>query len=553
MKPWKQSLPEAPPHLSKDELWRREKALRRLDWFVLEFWEEVESFKIIWNWHIAAFCWHLMAVTYGLIQNLLYTAPPRTTKSRVLTMFWPCWEFARGMSSRYLTTGNDQALMIELSVDCRRVLESEKFQRWFPHVTIETDQNTKQKIDLSNGGRRQITSVKSTTTGKGGNRLVGDDLHDSKGNAKSFSDESGWFFGTFLTRGDPTGFSVVLGCQMLDPGDTANRIVREQLDNWVWLNFPLHYDPKRPCVTIPLPFIYEWVEKHGEDTPWFDEREPGENLWPAVFTPQRLNLLQSSMPERKFNAQFEQKAENQVGGVWKEEWLSDTYRVLEFENITRWGTSCDSPFKGLNRSKSGDPDYFAHIALGERKTVIETGVPEKPFQTVWDYYLLGFVNKQLSYPEMKAEFKRFVHFWNTVLGGAIASNLVEDKSSGCAIIDDLEGEVSNIDPYDPGKIKKELRFELVAPTIKAKRLHLPEPGAVITRGGKVIHTITDDFEPLKKQFITIPNSEDGHDDMADAFTQWDLNNRYSDQEPDPLDCMAAPEIDVYTVERRRRF
>lgn len=493
-----------------------------------------------------------MAITFGLIQNLLYTAPPRTTKSRVLTMFWPCWEFARGLPNRFLTTGNDQTLMIELSVDCRRVLESEKFQRWFPYVTIETDQNTKIKIDLSNGGRRQITSVNSTTTGKGGNRLVGDDLHDSKGAKDAFLKEAKWFFETFLTRGDPGGYNVVLGCQTLDPNDTASQIIEKHSEFYTHLNLPLWYDPKRPCVTIPLPFIEEWVDEHGEDTPWFDTREPGENLWPAVFTPQRIGLLQSSMSDRKFDAQFQQLAKEQAGGTWLEEWFADTWKTLTFEEITLWGTSADSPFKGKQRAK-GDPDYFAHLMIAEKKQIIQTGVPEHPILTIWDYYFLDYELEQVSYPEMKALFAKFVTFWNALLKGAIKRNLIEDKANGSALIDDLSPTIPNIEEYDPGKIKKEIRFELVAPTVKAMRVHFPEPGAILTRNGEVIYTVTKDFSKIKKQFITIPNTEDGHDDAADAFTQWDLHNRYGDTDPDPMGEIAAPSVDVFTVERRRRF
>lgn len=439
--------------------------------------------------------------------------------------------------------------MIELSVECRRLIESEKFQRWFPYVVIESDQNTKKKIDLQGGARRQITSVGSKTTGKGGTHLIGDDLHDAHDSKNAFRDNAHWFFATFMaTRGDPTGFCVVLGCQMLDPEDAANQIVQKQLKFWTWLCLPLYYDPARPCVTIPLPFIEEWVAEHGEDTPWFDAREPGEGLWDEVYGKERVEQIQASLSDREFDAQFQQLARKREGGVWKEDWLEE-FRILEFEKVKRFVTSTDSPFKSKQRSKTGDPDYYAQAIYAEVERTIETGDPEKPIKKIVDYYVLGCVNKQIGYPDMKKEFRSFVDYWDAILGGAIALHLIEDKANGSAIIEDLSPEYPLIEEYDPGKISKELRFELVAPTVKAHRLFFPsEDGAKLLMGGKILHTLDLEFLPkMKKQFTTIPNTDDGHDDMADTFAQLDLHNRYGDTEPDEAGDLIEFDTNVYEV------
>jgi hypothetical protein len=45
------------------------------------------------NWHIDAICAHLEAVTDGRINRLLINVPPGSSKSLIVSVMWPAWEW----------------------------------------------------------------------------------------------------------------------------------------------------------------------------------------------------------------------------------------------------------------------------------------------------------------------------------------------------------------------------------------------------------------------------------------------------------------------------
>src|ERR1035438_10151954 len=80
-----------------------ELATRSLREFVQQAWPVVEpSTPFVPGWHIDAIVEHLEAVTYGQIRNLLINVPPRHTKSLLVSVFWPAWEWIRWPERRWL-------------------------------------------------------------------------------------------------------------------------------------------------------------------------------------------------------------------------------------------------------------------------------------------------------------------------------------------------------------------------------------------------------------------------------------------------------------------
>jgi hypothetical protein len=64
---------------------------------------------------------------------------------------------------------------MSLSVQARRLIESDWFIEHFPNVKISKDENTKSKFTTPNGGLRYSTSTGGTVTGMGGDIIVIDD------------------------------------------------------------------------------------------------------------------------------------------------------------------------------------------------------------------------------------------------------------------------------------------------------------------------------------------------------------------------------------------
>lgn len=75
--------------------------------FIREAWHILEPDQpLVWNWHLDAICQHLEAVTDGKITRLLINIPPGTSKSLIVSVLWPAWEWGpRGKRSmRYVST-----------------------------------------------------------------------------------------------------------------------------------------------------------------------------------------------------------------------------------------------------------------------------------------------------------------------------------------------------------------------------------------------------------------------------------------------------------------
>src|SRR5438874_11325672 len=79
------------------------RAARSLREFVQQAWPVVEpATNFVPGWHIDAICEHLEAVSRGQIQRLLICIPPRHMKSLLVSALWPCWEWFRHPSRRWL-------------------------------------------------------------------------------------------------------------------------------------------------------------------------------------------------------------------------------------------------------------------------------------------------------------------------------------------------------------------------------------------------------------------------------------------------------------------
>src|SRR5579859_3899596 len=146
----------------------------RAAWLVLE-----PSSPIIWNWHHDLICEYLTLVTSGEIQRLIVNIPPQHTKSRLVTVLWPCWGWARLPDTNWIFSsysGGGPGLSTKHSVERRAVLESEWYQeRWGAQVELASDQNVKTLYKNMAGGQMLATSTGGTVTGFAGDVIVIDD------------------------------------------------------------------------------------------------------------------------------------------------------------------------------------------------------------------------------------------------------------------------------------------------------------------------------------------------------------------------------------------
>jgi len=131
--------------------------------------------------------------------------------------------------------------------------------------------------------------------------------------------------------------------------------------------------------------------------------------------------------------------------------------------------------------------------------------------------MLDAWDAHLAYPELRrkviSDFKEVVYGAdNTFAKGRKADLLLmEDKSAGISLIQELQGAGVPVRGYNPGRADKVQRLNIVAPLVAKGRVYIPEDPE--QKG---------EFAPWAKRFIrqvcSFPEAK-GHDDYVDSLTQ----------------------------------
>jgi len=150
-----------------------------LEGFSREAWRSIgEQSPFIPAKYWTALCEHLAAVSLGKIRRLIINVPPRFGKSTLVSVLWPCWEWARdAAASRWIFCSHACDLALRDSVRRRNLLQSPWYQTfWHESVQLSADQNQKQEYASTHGGVMFSTWV-GGATGRGASRIVIDDPH----------------------------------------------------------------------------------------------------------------------------------------------------------------------------------------------------------------------------------------------------------------------------------------------------------------------------------------------------------------------------------------
>jgi len=157
------------------------------------------------TWVQEAICAHLEAVSAGRLTKLLINVPPGFTKSRLVNVMWPAWEWGPRCRPdlRFMSWSYSDKLAEDQNLDCRKVIASEVYQRfWGGRFAIEPDSDAKSYYKTDRGGWRRSSSVQGQGTGFRADRLIFDDPHPVKAgdSEASLKMATRWFAQTLPTR-----------------------------------------------------------------------------------------------------------------------------------------------------------------------------------------------------------------------------------------------------------------------------------------------------------------------------------------------------------------
>lgn len=459
--------------------------------FVRQSWHAVEpGIQFIESWHIQAICEHLEAVSAGEIHRLLINIPPRHSKSTIVSVMWPAWEWITDPAQKFLCASYSGNLSTRDNLKTRRLLQSNWYQeRWGYMFKFAGDQNAKQRFENDKTGYRLATSVGGTATGEGGSRLILDDPHGAQAAQSEVMRESDleWFDMVWSTRlNNQKTDAMVTVMQRLHEQDISGHIL-EDIKGWEHICIPAEWDGKTRRTKL------------GEYDP---RKTKGELICPERFGPEEITILKQLLGAYGTAGQLQQDPAPSEGGILKTNffglWPHDS-SLPSFEYILQ---SYDCAF---TEKTTGDPTACTVWAMFTHK-----GQRNAMLIDAWD--------EHLSYPDLRA---RAVKDWTTEYGGMTKDSpysrarrpdrvLVEAKASGQSLLQDLRLAKVPAVGYNPGNADKVSRAHQAAPTLELGLIWIPEskknPGQHVSWAAAFL-----------KQLGKFPVAE--HDDYVDTFTQ----------------------------------
>jgi len=246
----------------------------------------------------------------------------------------------------------------------------------------------------------------------------------------------------------------------------------------------------------PKPVVMNLIDREGDDVAVSRASTYSNinNLAPS-FKKQIMQYEGTKLGRQEIYAEI---IDPEEGGIVKREWFKlwpDGKPFPKFEYIIQ-SLDCAASEKTIN-------DPTAHITFGVFKP--EDGGMCAMVIDCWQDHL--------QYPDLRP---RVVEEFETVYGdGKIKKRvdmlLIEDKSAGISLIQDLRRAGVPVIPYNPGRADKIQRLSIVANVIKAGRVWIPESG--VRKG-----FVRDWAEGMISQVCSFPEGT-AHDDFVDAMSQ----------------------------------
>jgi predicted phage terminase large subunit-like protein len=421
------------------------------------------------NWHIEAMAWHLQLCVTGGVTRLIITVPPRGLKSTCASIALPAWILGHDPTARIICISYSGDLAERNARDCRRVMESEWYQRIYPRTRLSHEKNTEKEFVTTAQGFRYSTSIGGTLTGRGATYIIIDDSlkADEAMSEVSRTGVNESYRRTIYSRLDDkrTG-RIIIVQQRLHVDDLIGHVLQNQSQIWTHLN---------------LPAIAETDEEIPIGRNRVYRRKIGDVLHPARESEETLAETKINLGSYDYSAQYQQSPAPREGAILKREWFQ------VYDEVVR--TRGDRIFQSWDTALTDgvSSDYSVCITFLVRGS---------------NYYILDVLREKLNYPDLRRRIYRHWLDW-----GATEPPIIEDRGSGTSLIQELRGDqfagLPKAIAFQPDGDKVS-RMHRESAKIEAGHVHVPERADWL-----------DDF------FLEITQFPRGrHDDQVDALSQF---------------------------------
>lgn len=204
--------------------------------FVKEFWSEINTEPLVWNWHMQYLCDELQKLAENLFEgkprlyDLIINISPGSSKSTICSQMFPAWCWTRMPSCSCIGASYSQHIAMNNSRKERDIVKSEKFKRLFK-VYIRRDQDGKSYFMNYAGGYRYAVGIGGSVTGMHGHFLIVDDpLNPREANSdKDLETANIWMTETLPSRkiNKETAVTILI-MQRLHEDDCTGHIINTE-------------------------------------------------------------------------------------------------------------------------------------------------------------------------------------------------------------------------------------------------------------------------------------------------------------------------------------
>lgn len=283
---------------------------QRLSAFVQKTFTTLEPGKpYAHNWHLDHLAWQLARVERGEIRRLIINVPPRSGKSITVSVAFTAWLLGRDPTKRVIAVSYAEDLARKLSLDTRRVMQSEWFTELFPACELVRGRQRTMELTTTQQGGRFAAGVGGSVLGRGADLIVIDDpikALDALSEAERRRVNE-FYDNTLLTRlNDKQTGAIVLVMQRLHQSDLVG-YVRARGD---W-----------EVVSLPAIAVDDTTHRISDDPDRVHVRRRDDLLHPEREPRAVLDEVRRGQGSMTFAAQYQQEPMPPGGNVIQRAWL----------------------------------------------------------------------------------------------------------------------------------------------------------------------------------------------------------------------------------------
>lgn len=449
-------------------------ARRRLAVFVRLMWSTINpGHPLTWNWHLDVLCDRLERISRGENHKLIINVPPGSSKSTIVSIMWPCWEWLQRPELRIIGASYELALSTIFNVKRRQILQSARYQALRPSFRIVKGQKEKKLFKNTQMGTMRSVSTKSAVTGDHCDRLVIDDPLSPEGiYGPELQDHVRWMDETAASRfTDLTKAVWVLVMQRLHEEDLSGVLLADDPEGLIeHISIPAEYDPETA-------------------SDWDPRTEKGESFFKARF-PKSVLEDKKKRGTLQYSAQYNQRPTSAEGNMIKRDWWKRWDKLPQLRGAV-WTGVWDTAYEAGEGHDYTTGEVW--VAVGSKA------------------YLVDQVHRKMSFVEMERAAIKLAEKWPLVPWW-----LVEQRALGQALIDRLQNAGVRTRPYKSQSTKAQ-RVQAVLPLIEMGQVFVPaedcdRPEMIAARHQ---WTMPQQVEGFLEEMAAFPRGK--HDDQVDAM------------------------------------